>query len=107
MAQTLTYILQFSLLVNAFSSIAITKAFLAVGTTMMVKSMLPIAIGDLGVRESAAVYFFNMLHVPGAAAFNASLLLFFINLLTPSILGLILILKNRYITNTANSNSEA
>lgn len=107
LAQTLIYILQFSLLVNAFSSIAITKAFLAVGATMMVKSMLPIAIGDLGVRESAAVFFFNMLHVPGAAAFDASLLLFFINLLIPSIIGLILILKNRYISNTGNSNSEA
>ena len=74
---------------------------------MMVKSMLPIAIGDLGVRESAAVYFFNILHVPGVAAFNASLLLLFINLLIPSIIGLILILKNRYISNTGNSNYEA
>lgn len=102
LAQTLTYILQFSLLVNAFSSIIVTKAFLAVGATMMVKSMLPIAIGDLGIRESAAVYFFHKLNVPGAAAFNASLLLFLINILIPSIIGLALILKNRYITNTAN-----
>ncbi len=93
--QTLTYCTQFVLLIFAFQPIAVIEAYLAVFAVMFTKSLLPISLGDLGIRESAAVYFFGQFGVPEAAAFNASLLLFVINILTPSLVGLGLFLLKR------------
>jgi len=89
----LTYIVQFYLLARAFAPISFIKAYLSISSTMMVKTLLPISIGDLGVRESAAVFFFGFFNYPAPAAFDASLLLFSINILIPSLTGLIFIVK--------------
>ena len=72
-------------------------AFLAISATMLVKSLLPISIGDLGIRESAAIFFLGKIGVHESTAFNASILLFLINLLIPSLVGLVLVLKYRLI----------
>jgi hypothetical protein len=55
---------------------------------MFVKSLLPISIGDLGIREAGSIYFFSIYGISQAAALNASLLLFSINIFIPSILGI-------------------
>ena len=74
----ITYISQFYLLLQAFADLSYWKAFHAISSAMLVKTLLPISIGDLGVRESAAIYFLGQFHVKPVVSFNASLLLFLI-----------------------------
>lgn len=91
------FFLQFYILICAFQPSPVLPSFLAIASVMIVKSLLPISFGDLGIRESAAIFFLGRIGVPEATAFNASILLFVINLLIPSIVGLILLLKYRLI----------
>lgn len=91
------FLVQFYILVCSFESAPFLQAFLAIAAAMLVKSMLPISFGDLGIRESAAIFFLGKIGLQQSTAFNASILLFLINLLIPSIVGLALILKYRLI----------
>ena len=93
--QTWTYCTQFVFLVFAFAKLPLIKAYLTTFAVMFTKSLLPISIGDLGIRESASVYFFGHFGVSDAAAFNASFLLFTLNVLLPSMLGFFLFLLKR------------
>jgi uncharacterized membrane protein YbhN (UPF0104 family) len=93
--QILIYLTQFVLLTRAFSPLKILDGYFAAACTMITKAFLPIAFGDLGVRETAAVFYFKGIGVSSVSAFNASILLFVINLLLPGIVGLFLILKFR------------
>jgi uncharacterized protein (TIRG00374 family) len=80
-------ILQMYCLLNAFSPISFLHAFVGTSAMMFVKSLLPISIGDLGVREAGSIYFFSLYGISQAAALNASLILFFINIFVPSLMG--------------------
>jgi hypothetical protein len=91
---------QFVLLLRAFagSDPWILQSWLqaATGVTLVffAKSAVPgITLGDLGVREGAAVYF--LATFGEAAAFNASLGLFATNLLVPALAGLLLVTRLR------------
>ncbi|MDW7682256.1 MAG: lysylphosphatidylglycerol synthase domain-containing protein, partial [bacterium] len=92
---SIIFLAQFYILVVAFQPSAVVPTMLALASTMLVKTMLPISIGDLGIRESAAIYFLGKIAILESAAFNASILLFLINLLIPSLVGLVLVLKHR------------
>jgi uncharacterized membrane protein YbhN (UPF0104 family) len=81
-------ILQMFCLVNSFSQISLIHAFIGTSAMMFVKSLLPISIGDLGIREAGSIFFFSAYGISQAAALNASLLLFFINIFIPSIIGI-------------------
>lgn len=91
----LTYSLQFVLLLRGLVEISFFEGFLGASATFLAKSLLPIALGDLGVREGAAAFFFARIGVSPQAAFNASLILFLINLLIPSLCGMILLWKKQ------------
>jgi len=93
----LIFLIQFYILVCSFDNARFIPAFWAIASTMLVKSLLPISLGDLGIRESAAIFFLSKIGVHDSAAFNASILLFLINLLIPSLVGLVLVLKHRLI----------
>jgi uncharacterized membrane protein YbhN (UPF0104 family) len=80
-------ILQMFCLINSFSQISLIHAFIGTSAMMFVKSLLPISISDLGIREAGSIFFFSTYGISQAAALNASLLLFFINIFIPSILG--------------------
>jgi hypothetical protein len=55
----------------------------------LLKSLVPaIALSELGVRESLALFFFGLVGLPAAAAFNATLLLYLLNRLVPALAGL-------------------
>jgi uncharacterized membrane protein YbhN (UPF0104 family) len=93
---------QFVLLVRAFAPGAAWgaagwgAAAAGVALVFFAKSAVPaVTLGDLGVREGAAVYFLGALGVAPAAAFNASLGLFAINLLLPALAGLPLVARLR------------
>ena len=89
------YLIQFSLLISAFTSSSNYVLFFLVGAAVMFTKtfLLPFGFGDLGVREGAAVYFLTLLGFSGAAGFSASILLFTINLLIPSLIGSIYFIK--------------
>ena len=82
---------QMYLLVNAFEIIGPTVAFLGFAAMMFSKSLLPISLGDLGIREATSVYFFSLCGVAESTSLSAALLLFAINILLPSLVGLLFI----------------
>lgn len=85
-------LLQFALLVAAFSNDYNLVYFMSAGALMlMVKSFFPsVSIGDIGVRETASVFFLGLFNVSEGVAISASLSLFLFNALLPSIIGAIL-----------------
>lgn len=73
---------------------------LMVVAAMMVyfsKTLIPaITLGEIGIRESAAIYFFGLFGCAEAVAFNSSMILFFLNLLLPSLAGLYFLLRLKW-----------
>jgi uncharacterized protein (TIRG00374 family) len=87
-------ILQYYIFVLAFEPVAFHLAFICTANVLFVKSaILPISFGDLGVRESAAIFFFSRIGVSAASAFNASMCIFMTNIVIPGIAGAIMITK--------------
>lgn len=87
----LCYAVQFALLVSAFSHNTNFAGYLWAGSLMIfAKTVIPpVSIGELGIREGAAVFFLTYLGEASPVAFNASIFLFLMNVLIPSIIGLI------------------
>jgi len=90
----LLFCAQLLILVAGLHAIDVVHGFAAAASTFFAQSLLPFSIGDLGVREGAAAFFFSKTGVAPHAAFSAALLLFVINMLLPSMLGLFLLWKN-------------
>jgi len=82
------YIIQFCLLAFAFQKTNVGSILSATTATFLAKSLLPISFADLGIREGASIYFFAQYHISKVTAFNSSILLFAMNILIPSFLGL-------------------
>ena len=95
-AMYLGYAIQYYLFINAFENIPVTEGAAAISSIMLVKTAIPISFGDLGVRESAAIYFLGRYGISNAAALNASLLLFSFNLLLPAIIGSVYIPRFKF-----------
>lgn len=76
-------------LVLAFApSSELSTLALATGVTYYLKFLIPsLTLLDIGIREGAAVLAFGHLGVPEAAALNASLLIFLINIALPAAVG--------------------
>jgi len=84
-----TVYLQMFILLNAFSPVGWWQAFVGFAAMMFLKALVPISLGDLGIREASSVYFYSLMAIPQATALNASLLLFIINILLPAVSGLV------------------
>lgn len=68
--------------------------WLSVALIFFAKSAVPqITLGDLGIREGAAVFFMGAYGVEAAAALDASLTLFALNLLLPAVVGAPLLVR--------------
>lgn len=89
------FLLQYALLVEAFSNNSNYLNYIWAGNLMMFAKTLipPVSLGELGIREGASVYFLTILGESASVGFNASIFLFFINILIPSIIGFILLMK--------------
>jgi hypothetical protein len=90
----MTFSAQLLILIESLQPVEVTRGFAAASATFLTQSLLPLSIGDLGVRESAAAFFFSKIGVAPHAAFSAALLLFVINMLLPGMAGLFLLWKN-------------
>ena len=84
---SLVVVLQYHVLVMAFTGVSLWNSFQAVTATLFVKTLLPITFGDLGIREGIAIFFYSQFEISRAAVFYASLLVFLINFLIPAVSG--------------------
>lgn len=87
------FIIQYALLVGAFAHEFNFITFIWAGILMMfTKTVIPpVSLGELGIREGASVFFLMALGYSEAVGFNASIFLYFINVLLPALAGLILL----------------
>lgn len=90
-----TFSVQLVILVAGLHPLQAADGLAAALATFFAQSVLPFSVGDLGIRESAAAFFFSKVGVAPHAAFAAALLLFVINMLLPSLLGLFVIWRNK------------
>ncbi len=91
----LCFLVQYAFLVAAFSNHNHFWDYLWAGNLMMFAKTIipPVSLGELGIREGASVFFITQLGESASTGFNASIFLFFINVLIPSLIGLTLLLK--------------
>ncbi len=89
------FLLQYALLVSAFSNHNnFVDYFWAGNLIMFAKTIIPpVSLGELGIREGASVFFIKQFSETASTGFNASIFLFFINVLIPALIGMILLLK--------------
>lgn len=89
------FLVQYALLVIAFSNHYNFIAYLwAANLIMFTKTIIPpISLGELGIREGASIYFLTQMGETAAIGFNASILLFVINLLIPALIGVGMFLR--------------
>ena len=99
--------LQVFFFLNAFTAVTFVDSFLGFSAMMAAKSVFPISIADIGIREAGSVYFFARLGVSSAASFNAAVVLFLINILLPSAIGLLFLPKASLIRRRNMTQSEA
>ncbi|MFA6979396.1 MAG: lysylphosphatidylglycerol synthase transmembrane domain-containing protein [Ignavibacteriaceae bacterium] len=83
--------LQYGILTAGFANKPIEIAFLFCGIlTLFVKSFIPsISFGDLGIRESASIFFISAIGLPAEVGFLSAFSIFLFNILLPSAIGLI------------------
>lgn len=91
---------QLFLLMNAFEQIGPLDSFLAYAAMMFSKTLLPFSIADLGIREFGLVYFSSLLGFSAPAALASALLLFFINIVLPALIGLFFIPQSMSLPST-------
>ncbi len=90
------YLVQYTLLVSAFSHNMNFVEYVWAGILIMfAKTVIPpVSLGELGIREGASVYFIARIGESASVGFNASIFLFLINVLLPSVVGFFLLIKN-------------
>jgi len=91
LAHYVVFLLQYWVLICSFSSLNLFTASRGAASVLFAKSALPIAIGDLGIDQLVSVQFFGQFGATPEAAFNASLLLFTMNVLIPGLIGVLFI----------------
>lgn len=94
----LIFTLQFYLLLDLFSvNINYGPAMMMISMTYFVMTAIPtIAITELGVRGSIAVYFLGMVSTNVSGIFTASAMLWLINLAVPALIGVVFIFQLRF-----------
>ena len=89
------FLIQYALLVAAFANHFDFIHYLwAANLIMFVKTIIPpISFGELGIREGASIYFLTQMGETASVGFNASILLFIVNLLIPALIGVGMFLR--------------
>ncbi len=90
-------VLQYSVLGLAFGTNGSIFDFIIAGIIILfTKSILSfLSFADLGIREGTSVYVLSKLGYSKAIGFNSAIFLFLLNLIIPSIIGLVLFLTKK------------
>ncbi len=93
----ITYVTQFALLLSSFNNIKHFINYILAGVLVFFTNTIipPFTFGELGIRESAAVFYSDYFNYLPDSGFNAAILLFFINVIIPSIIGLFIYLREK------------
>ena len=62
----------------------------------LITNIIPITIGNIGIREGATMYLLNNYSISPEIAFNISIMLFFLHSFIPAVFGLITIHYNTH-----------
>lgn len=91
----LVFTLQMTILLISFSGEFNLWLFFIISNLIIFLQIIipPIALGEIGIREGASIFFMHSYGFSGAIGFNAAFSLFIINLLIPSMIGFFLLLK--------------
>jgi len=86
--------LQYGILTASFANKPLEYTFLLAGIlTLFVKSFIPsISFGDLGIRESASIFFISAIGLPAEVGFLSAFTIFLFNILLPSIVGTVILI---------------
>jgi len=102
----LTFYTQLVALALAMSDVDLIPAYAASAVALAAKSMLPVALADLGIREGAIIYFFSRIGLTAQQAFAAGFMLFLINIVIPTLAGLPLLLRTRSTGSTTHEEAK-
>jgi len=91
------FISQYVFLVYAFGGTAgILQVYSACMIVMLVKSLIPfIGFSEIGIRESTAIHVMAWIGIGSLAAFQSTILLYLINILLPSAVGIYFVMKGK------------
>ncbi len=94
----LCFVLQFVFLIAAFSHhLNLIPYLQAVSMILFAKVFIgQFSIGELGIREGVSIFFLTKIGELSQTAFSAAFFVFFINILIPSLIGLIFIFKKNH-----------
>lgn len=89
--------LQYGILTAGFANKPLAFDYLLCGIlTLFVKSFIPsISFGDLGIRESASIFFISAIGLPAEVGFLSAFSIFLFNILLPSTIGLIILVTTK------------
>lgn len=89
-----TILMEYYFLTQAFGNVSLNDALVCAASVFFVKAIiLPISFGDLGVRESTAVFFFKTMGLDTAIAFSSSIIMSFANVIIPTAIGALLVVR--------------
>lgn len=93
----LTFTTQMAILLIAFSHNYDFLLFLYIANLIVFVQIIipPVAFGELGIREGAAVYFVQSFGMDPSVGFNAAFLLFIFNFIMPSFYGMYFLASKR------------
>lgn len=88
--------LEYAFLMAAFSGAYDFHIYmLGIAAVFFTKSFIPVAFGEVGVREGLAVFYFSHVGIHYSAAFNSAVMLFIINIALPALIGGYLVLRKK------------
>jgi len=79
---------QFCLAVSAFGHVSCFRGVAAALATLAAKVVLPLSVGDVGVREAASALLFRYAGATPASAVSGALTIYVVNVALPALVGL-------------------
>jgi hypothetical protein len=99
MVRYLVFTLQYILLFSYYlPNVPLMVIFAGITWTLLIKTVLPGLFGSLGIREAAAWVFFSYWVDDPLNIITPSLIVWFVNMVLPSLVGNYFLAKNKFIT---------
>lgn len=92
----LVYTTQFYFIILCFTDLPWTAAVKTIPLIYAINLVMPVTIGDLGVKEMASVQLLGPFGIPGAAAFSASITQNVLTFIVPSLAGGVILFTRRH-----------